>query len=123
MRMTAFAMFLALAACAPQAPEPTPAAPEAPVDAWVGDWPGVEGTFLRIEAGVTPGAYTLTQGTLDGVATYPGAVDGDAIVFTRAGGAAPERIRRGSGAETGLKWLLEKSDCLVIREGEGYCRD
>ncbi len=32
-------------------------------------------------------------------------------------------IRATSGAETGMKWLSDKLDCLTIRPGEGYCRD
>ncbi len=28
-----------------------------------------------------------------------------------------------NGAETGMKWLSEKANCLTISPGEGYCRD
>jgi hypothetical protein len=66
------------------------------------------------------GNYTLTEGTLDGVVTFEGRAEGDAIVFDRDGVA--ESIRAGDGAATGLKWLDGKTDCLVIKEGEGFCR-
>ena len=34
-----------------------------------------------------------------------------------------ESLRPGSGVETGMKWLQDKSDCLVVKPGEGYCRE
>lgn len=114
---------LAVAACGEVRVEEETRAP-APVaaatDAWIGQWPGVEGTFLKVEAGAAAGTYTLTQGTLDGVNTYQGAADGTVIAFERNG--IRETVRAGSGADTGLKWLAEKTDCLVIKDGEGYCR-
>jgi hypothetical protein len=30
---------------------------------------------------------------------------------------------KASGAETGMKWLRDKLNCLTIRPDEGYCRD
>ncbi len=30
---------------------------------------------------------------------------------------------RGERERTGMKWLLEKRNCLVIKQGEGFCRD
>lgn len=114
----------ALAACseqpAPATPAPEPVASAPPTDAWLGQWPGVEGTFLKIERAGSAGAYTLTQGTLDGVLTYVGVAEGSAIAFERDG--QKETVRAGTGAETGLKWLAEKNNCLVIKPGEGYCR-
>src|SRR6266851_9768506 len=32
-----------------------------------------------------------------------------------------ETIRSGNGEQTGMKWLLDKKNCLVTRYGEGYC--
>jgi hypothetical protein len=131
MKRLTIAAVLALAACNDMPHQKAAAGEEAPIavapaplptDAWIGQWPGVEGTYLKIEAGPTPGAYTLTQGTLDGVNVWQGTAAGDAIAFTRAEGAAAETIRATGGAETGLKWLLEKTDCLTIKSGEGYCR-
>jgi hypothetical protein len=46
---------------------------------------------------------------------------GDRIEFERDG--KRESVRAGSGKETGMKWLLEKKDCLIIKTGEGFCRD
>jgi hypothetical protein len=34
-----------------------------------------------------------------------------------------ESIRATDGPATGMKWLSDKSNCLTIRSGEGYCRD
>ncbi|MBT9447117.1 MAG: hypothetical protein IV086_15555 [Hyphomonadaceae bacterium] len=96
--------------------EPAPA-----TDAWLGDWTGVEGTMLKIDVGAGPGVYAITETTLDGPVSFAGTADGDVIRFERAG--APETIRAGDGAATGLKYLDGKTDCLVIKDGEGFCRD
>lgn len=92
-----------------------------PTDAWIGKWVGVEGLALDIGPGAAPGRYRLNVSLLDGANDYEGTADGDVIRFTRDG--AGETIRKASGAETGLKWLADKKDCLMIQAGEGFCRD
>ena len=122
---------LTLAACtpgpAPSAPEPTPAAPAkdaktAPrvTDAWIGKWPGVEGTYMRIDQGEAPGAYKITIADLDGPKTFDGQTQGSTIKFTRDG--KDEVIRAGNGVETGMKWFADKTDCPVVKTGEGFRR-
>jgi len=88
-------------------------------DKWLGRWNGPEGTFLRLEGG--NGRYGITIQDLDGPQTYQGSAVGDQIQFERNG--TKETIRATSGAETGMKWLSDKLNCLTIRPGEGYCRD
>jgi hypothetical protein len=95
-----------------------PCAPLSQSDPWVGRWTGPEGTFLEVAA--SAGGYQLTLHNLDGPRQFQGKPVGDAIVFERNG--VPEAIRKGTGAQTGMKWLAEKSDCLVVGPGEGYCR-
>jgi hypothetical protein len=90
-------------------------------DAWVGKWVGVEGLALDIQPGEKPATYKLHIALMDGASDYVGAADGDVIRFTRDGAA--ETIRHTNGADTGLKWLAEKKDCLTIKAGEGFCRD
>ena len=89
--------------------------------AWAGRWTGVEGMFLD----VTPlgdGRYGLEmQSDLDTRGTYEGREDERTIRFERGGEQLT--LRRATGDETGLKWLAGKQDCLMVREGEGYCRD
>lgn len=101
---------------------PKPAPPQAllPVaEAWVGKWTGPEGTFLELtEDG---GAYTVTIQSLDGPATYDAEAIDDRVEFQRDGKL--ETIRASTGEQTGMKWLLEKKDCLTIKTGEGFCRD
>jgi hypothetical protein len=87
-------------------------------DAWVGRWIGPEGTYLLLSG--RGDRYEVKIQSLDGANTYEGVVAGDGIEFKRDGKV--ERIRAGSGKETGMKWLLEKTDCLIIKEGEGFCR-
>lgn len=88
-------------------------------DAWIGKWNGPEGTFLNIEG--NKGVYTLTIQTLDGSTTYQGQSLGDRISFERNG--TTETIHVSEGKDTGMKWLADKKNCLMIREGEGFCRD
>lgn len=88
-------------------------------DAWVGQWNGPEGTFLKIEG--DKGTYQLTIKNLDGEKNYSGKTLGDRIQFERDG--TTETIHVNDGKSTGMKWLEGKTNCLMIREGEAYCRD
>ena len=98
----------------------TPGKTSAPVaDKWLGKWSGPEGTFLQLAGG--NGKYEVTIQNLDGPRTFQGNALGDQIVFERNGMKAS--LRATNGAETGMKWLSEKSNCLTVRAGEGYCRD
>lgn len=103
-------VLLSLAACH--------AGPQTDTAQWLGRWQGVEGTYLDISR--TGDQYTVTIADLDGPRAFPATADKDGFSFTRDG--IDETIRAGSGADTGMKWLAEKTDCLVIKSGEGYCR-
>jgi hypothetical protein len=89
-----------------------------PTDAWVGTWTGVEG--LRIDIEKVGAAYKLHIVNMDGEGDYSGVPDGEKIVFERAG--KTETLTHGDGKATGLKWLADKTNCLVIQPGEGFCR-
>ena len=97
------------------------AAAKLPTDAWIGKWLGVEGLVLDIQPAGEPAHYVLSVTLLDGTNSYDGTADGAMIRFIRNG--RPESIRAATGAETGLKWLADKQNCLMIREGEGFCRE
>lgn len=58
---------------------------------------------------------------LDGPRTFTGKEVGDHIQFTRDGREQSLSVTDGDG--TGMKWLAGKSDCLVIKPGEGFCSD
>ncbi|AZE75071.1 hypothetical protein C4K00_4880 [Pseudomonas synxantha] len=123
-----------LTACdkAKEAPKPAPPSVQAtlvpqtpPTDQWVGKWIGVEGLNLTIakDDSVGRGHYILTmQYGLDAAdsGTFKGEAAEDGIAFTRPDG--PQLLRAGDGAATGLKWLADKKDCLIVATGEGYCR-
>jgi glucose/arabinose dehydrogenase len=119
---------LAVVGCTDRAADPpqvspttsTPDASAAPApDQWLGKWNGPEGTFLQLAGG--NGQYEVIIRNLDGPRTFQGTAVGDRIEFERDG--TRESVRASNGAETGMKWLSEKSDCLTVRAGEGYCRD
>lgn len=92
---------------------------ETATEAWLGQWNGPEGTFLRLAGG--QGKYEITIQNLDGPRTFQGSAVGGQIQFERNG--LKESIRASDGAATGMKWLSNKSNCLTVRPGEGYCRD
>lgn len=86
---------------------------------WLGRWNGPEGTYLEIIG--TPADYRLTIANLDGPRRFVGRAQDGQIVFVRDG--VVESIRATDGEATGMKWLLDKRNCLTVRSGEGYCRD
>jgi hypothetical protein len=88
-------------------------------DKWVGKWNGPEGTFLQLTG--SNGKYEMTVQNLDGPRTFQGQAVGSQIEFERNG--VKEFLRATTGAETGMKWLSDKSNCLTVRAGEGYCRE
>jgi hypothetical protein len=128
-RVFVAAMTLAAAACAPpaqnaSAPSAAPMAdgkkPAPPTDVWIGKWIGVEGNFLDIQAGLAPGVYAITEGTLDGQKSYVGAAKDMTIEISDGGKTLA--INAGKGEESGLKYLAGKTDCLIIESGRGFCR-
>lgn len=98
---------------------PPPAAANNVTDQWLGKWIGPEGTYLVLSKNADK--YVVEIHSLDGAATYDGISAGDRIEFQRNG--KTESIRSGKGDETGMKWLLDKKNCLIIKTGEGFCRD
>lgn len=88
-------------------------------DGWVGEWKGPEGTSLVITKEQV--GYQVVVTNLDGPRTFAGVGAQDVLQFERDG--VTETVRAGDGAATGMKWLADKKDCLVVKPGEGYCRD
>jgi hypothetical protein len=115
-------VLLTLAGCARQADAPaTPASPpmiEVPAD-WFGRWTGPEGTWLEITAAA--GKYQVRISNLDGPRVFSAVAVEEGLSFQRDGVA--ETLRATDGPGTGMKWLLEKTRCLTVRPGEGFCRD
>ena len=88
---------------------------------WTGKWTGVEGMYATITT-AEPGKYKLEmQSDLDTKGTYDGSDSEHGIQFKR--GTEELSLRRGNGDETGLKNLAGKKECLIVKQGEGYCRD
>ena len=117
---------LLVAGCAERSAPDAPATPgsvtprsKPATDAWVGRWNGAEGTFLELAG--NHGSYQIAVRNLDGPRVFAGEAVGDRIQFERDG--IKETIRATNGRDTGMKWLADKSNCLTVRPGEGYCRD
>src|SRR3546814_745010 len=88
---------------------------------WAGKWTGVEGMYATITP-TEPGKYKLEmQSDLDTKGTYDGQDSEHGIQFKR--GTEQLSLHRGNGDETGLKYLAGKQECLIVKTGEGYCRD
>lgn len=130
--LSALALLTACDQASTPAPKPAPPSVQAalvpetpPTDKWVGKWIGVEGLHLTIakDDSIGRGHYLLTmQYGLDAndTGTFKGEAAEDGITFNRPDGA--QTLRAGDGAATGLKWLADKKDCLIVATGEGYCR-
>ncbi|MBP5979423.1 MAG: hypothetical protein KA748_04390 [Halomonas sp.] len=100
--------------------------PHEVTDQWVGRWVGVEGLVLDVsqDDSAGPGHYLLEMQyglDADQSGTFEGQATDEGISFSRDDGQ--QLLRAGDGEATGLKWLAEKEDCLVVQSGEGYCRD
>ena len=130
--LSALALLAACDKTPKEAPKPAPVSVQAtlvpetpPTDKWVGKWVGVEGLHLTIakDDSIGRGHYLLTMQyglDADDTGTFKGEATDDGIAFTRPDG--PQLLRAGDGAATGLKWLADKKDCLIVATGEGYCR-
>ncbi len=89
--------------------------------AWAGKWTGPEGLYVSITPG-TDGKITLEmQSDLDTKGSYDGTATAEGISFKR--GDETLTLKKSTGDETGLKYLAGKKDCLMVKSGEGYCRD
>ena len=89
------------------------------LDQWIGRWNGPECTYLWLAK--TADGYGVEIADLDGPKRYTGRGVENHIEFERDGKI--ESIHATTGEQTGMKWLQEKSDCLTVRPGEGFCRD
>lgn len=88
---------------------------------WAGKWTGPEGLYVTITP-AEPGKYKLDmQSDLDTRGSYDGQDSEHGIQFRRGGEQLS--LHRGSGDESGLKYLAGKQECLIVKTGEGYCRD
>jgi len=117
--LVSFALLgIVVSACSDNSQVSEPSRADAVTDKWLGQWSGPEGTFLRLTGG--SGKYEIVIQNLDGPRNFQGRTDGDRIHFERDG--VKESIRATNGADTGMKWLADKTNCLTIKTGEGYCR-
>lgn len=93
---------------------------DAKADTLTGKWTGVEGTYLNITK-KDDGKFSVEIKDLDKAETFEGTAKGDTIEFSREG--KTETVKHSTGKETGMKYLLNEKNCVVITEGsEGYCR-
>lgn len=95
---------------------------DAPVDVekYAGRWVGVEGMVLTVATAGGDRVSLDMQYDLDHRQKTTGTVTPDGISFTRDG--QPMVLKPGDGDATGLKYLAGKTDCLIVKSGEAYCR-
>ena len=91
------------------------------VTAWAGKWTGPEGLYVSITPAADGKIGLEMQSDLDTKASYEGTATADGISFKR--GEETLTLKKATGDETGLKYLAGKKDCLMVKSGEGYCRD
>lgn len=90
-------------------------------DSWIGKWTGPEGTSLLISHDTQKHRYLVSIQSLDYLRTYIARAKDDTLVFKREG--EKSTITAGDGQATGMKWLADKRDCLIIRSGQqAFCR-
>jgi hypothetical protein len=120
-RLAVTMTMVALAGCSKSPVEtPAAAAPQAQIPAdWQGRWTGPEGTYLDIAR--DGGGHKVTISNLDGPATYPAEPAAGGLSFERNG--VRETLHATDGAGTGMKWLADKTRCLTVKPGEGFCRE
>src|ERR1700760_4081543 len=102
----------------PPSPQPENNVLRVPTDGWLGRWDEPEGTFLQLSK--TGDQYGVVIQDLDGPKKFAGFADGDRIRFERGG--KTEYLSAGDGEATGMKWLMDKKDCLLTKKGEGWGR-
>ncbi len=89
------------------------------VESLVGRWSGPEGSYVNITE--KDDKFAIVLANLDGPKTYEGTAKGSVIEFTRNG--KTETITAATGEETGMKYLLDEKNCVVITKGsEGFCK-
>lgn len=88
------------------------------LDKWIGPWKGPEGTSLVINK--YRQGYDIVIRDLDGPRRFQATQNGSGLSFIRDG--VLETLREGNGEETGMKWLMDKQHCLIVKPGEGYCQ-
>lgn len=88
---------------------------------YVGKWIGVEGMVLEVKPKAGDGVTIVNQWDLDNKGTFEGSVTAEGLRWMRNGEAVTAVA--GNGDATGLKYLAGKKDCLIVKDGEGYCRD
>lgn len=89
-------------------------------DTWVGRWVGPEGTSLMISKDTVKPRYILSIQSLDYLKTYLARPVNNHLKFKRD--KKVELVVFGKGTETGMKWLQDKQECLIIQPGEAFCR-
>ncbi len=88
---------------------------------WAGKWTGVEGMYLVIRPTVDQRYSLDMQYDLDNKVTVEGRDSEHGLQFTRNGEKLS--LTRAAGKDIGLKYLDGKTQCLMVKPGEGYCRN
>jgi hypothetical protein len=91
----------------------------AQTDKWMGKWNGPGETYLILAP--QGNNYLITIRSNESLSTYEGKPATHRITFERQ--SVKESVRPGSAKDAGVAALADKSDCMVVKPGEAYCRD
>lgn len=88
---------------------------------WRGQWNGPADAFLKVEK--SGDGYGITIKSAEKEERYLGVGVPGLMKIRFRRGDTDETIHLGTGFDSGVKELMEKPFCLIVKKGEAYCRD
>lgn len=96
----------------------TPMIDQSPASAWVGRWDGQDGSYLDVTA--ERGHYVVVIRNLDGEQVFLAAPNKAGLSFSRQGEALFLKVADQQASQ--VPWAKADQMCLMVKQGEGYCR-
>jgi hypothetical protein len=87
---------------------------------YLGKWDGADGSYVIIDAKKGDDVALDMRWDGDKIGAFDGTVTPRGISFIRAG--KPLTLTPATGGATGVAALSGKQDCLMVAQGEAYCR-
>ena len=87
---------------------------------YLGKWDGADGAYVIVDAKKGDDVALDMRWDGDKIGAFDGTVTPRGISFIRAG--KPLTLTPTTGGATGVDALSGKQDCLMVTQGEAYCR-